>query len=285
MVHPLRKKRAAPAVAGNFSVVPAALARAVVAAAQGEQERNLQHQLSASEGQQAGVPGFGPAPALYHQPGGDLVSDLQHPAFTTFERLRRKLPEEGWFNPNLDPRHPVQFSIDAFEVPKDMALWLFDYEFSVYRQSGIDPGDFIRAEDGRFSNQIGFDINISGRRPSNLSYQLDPSPVTFERPAFAPPIGTAVGALGGASAFNSSAANSFASTTNVGTSLLPARQNVQGARDKPFTFVVEQGAVVTLNCVIFNTIRAPLAAIEGRHAGYLIHVNTSSSLLARVRPR
>lgn len=288
MIHPLRKKRAAGAASqGNYSVVPAGVAHALVAAVQGEEARALEQAASASQGQQSGVPGFGEAPSLFHQPGGDLLSGLQHPAFTTFERLRRKLPEEGWFSPNVDPRHPIQFAIDAFTVPKGMALWLFDYEFSVYRPSGVDPGDFIRAENGRFSNQLGFDINISGRRPNNLSYQLDPSPVTLDRPGFEAPIGSSPIGAGPAAtgAFDRSSANSFAASTNAGTSLLPARPNVQGARDKPFAFIVGEGAVVQLNCVIFNTIRAPLAAIEGRQAGYLIHTNTSTALLQRVRPR
>lgn len=280
MQHPLNKRPRRLATQNDFTVVPAAMARAAVAVARNEYDQSLQRKLSSSEGQQAGVPGFGEAPALHHQPGGDLLNGLQHPAFTTFERLTRKLPEQGWFDPNLSPRRPIQFAIDAFEVPQGTALWLFDYEFSVYRQSGVDPGDFILAEDGRFSNQIGFDINIGGRRPSNLSYQLDPSPVTLDRPAFRTPIGV-VGSTG----FDSAAANSFAATTNVGNSLLPARRNVQGARDQPFTFVVNEGGVVALNCVIFNTVLAPIAAIEGRQAGYLIHTNASQALLQRMRPR
>ncbi len=267
-------------------MLPSTVAHALVGAAKERHAQFVQEQLTESQGQQAGVPGFGEAPELVHEPGGDLLTSLQHPVFTTFERLRRKLPEEGWFSPNLNPRNPISFAIDAFTVPENMALWLFDYQFSVFRPSGVDPGDFILAEDGRFSNQLGFDINIGGRRPGNLSYQLDPSPVTLARPGFEPPIGTPVGVVPPTTGrFDSSAANSFAATTNVGTSLLPARPNVQGARDKPFTFIVGQGGTVALNCVIFNTVRAPLSAIEGRQAGYLIHINTSTALLNRVRPR
>ena len=43
-------------------------------------------------GQQAGPPGFGPEPITVQQPGGDLLSKVQHPAFDTFERLYRVLP-------------------------------------------------------------------------------------------------------------------------------------------------------------------------------------------------
>ena len=82
-----------------------------------------------------------------------------------------------------------------------------------------------------------------------------------------------------------SAARTFASTASPGTSLLPRRPGVQGPRGGPFTFVVDEGASIGLNVVIFNALTSPIAAIGGRLAGYLIHTNLSSALLQRVRPR
>lgn len=267
----------------NVAVIPRAAAAAVVRAEQERHQRFQQQMLTASEGQQAGPPGIGEAPALVHRPGGDIIAQTQHPAFTTFERLRRKLPEEGWFDPDLGPEAPVQFQIESFTVPDGMNLWLFDYEFSAYRPSGVDPGDFIKAEAGRFSNQLGFDINISGKRDGNLSYQLDPDAVTLGRPVFENPTGTFSSDT--TTKFNSSRANSFAAATNAGTSLLPVRRAVQGAEGHPFTFVVGEGGKVALNCVIFNTVSSPLSCVEGRMAGYLIHTQVSTALLNRVRPR
>lgn len=260
-------------------------AAAVVVRAEQERYRGQQDEgLSAFGGQQAGAPGMGAVPGLVHLPGGDVISELQHPAFTTFERLRRKLPEEGWFDPDLNADNPVQFQIESYEVPSNTALWLFDYEFAVYRPSGIDPGDFIKAELGRFSNQLGFDINVGGRRQGDLSYQLDPDAVTLGRASFENPTGSSF-RVATTTAFNSSAANSYAAATNIGTSLLPVRRAVQGPEGHPFTFVIGPGNRVALNCVIFNTILSPLACIEGRMAGYLIHDLVSESLLNRVRPR
>lgn len=232
-------------------------------------------------GQEAGVPGMGRAPALQHQPGGRVVQDLLHPSFSIFEQLYRVLPEEGWFSPLVSPTTPVQFQLGAFEVPRNQALWLTDYEFSVYRPSGVDPGDFVQAAQGRFSNVLGFDITISGQRDANLSYQLDPVPVVLQRQEFEAPIGNPRSPA----AFNRAAANSFASTAGPGTSLLPVRRQTQGPEGGPFTFVVGEGSQVALNCVIFNTVPSPLSAIQGRHAGYLLHQNVSEALLNRIRPR
>jgi hypothetical protein len=266
------KKRQPP----PFQVVPRQAARSLMREIQGRSE-------SEYFGQEAGTPGQGEAPSLVQMPGGRTIDELLHPSFSIFEQLYRALPEEGWFDPNVSPTSPVQFQLGAFEVPKNQALWLFDYEFSVFRPSGVDPGDFVEAARGRFSNVMGFDVTLSGQRKGNLSYQLDPAPVGLTRQEFEAPIGTSRPAA--AAAFNRARANSFASTASPGTSLLPVRPNTQGPRGGPFTFIVGEGSQVALNCVIFNTVTAPLAAIQGRQAGYLVHQNLSESLLNRVRPR
>lgn len=251
--------------------------------------RTLMHQMeerkrSEYEGQQAGVPGMGQPPVLAHQPAGIVVGDLLHPAFTTTERLFRVLPEEGWFDPALiNPQHPVQFQLLSFRVPEGQAFWLFDYEFAVMRPSGIDPGDFFRAEDSRFSNQMGFDLTINSYRDANLVFGLDPAPVPVGRQEYEPPIGSLQRQP--PQAFNRAAANSFAATAGPGTSLLPVRPNVVGPRGRSFTYVVGENAEVALNTVIFRPLRSNVSAIEGRLAGYLIHTNVSEALLQRVRPR
>jgi len=268
---------------GGFQAVPRGSAvAALVSEAQSEQTQRDSRQNSSTQGQQAGVAGMGPAPELFHQPGGNILLNLQHPAFTTVEKLFRAQPEEGWFDPDLSPESPVFFQLGAYKVPKGMTLWLFDYEGTVYRPSGVDPGDFIEAERGRFSNQLGFDLTIEGNRQGDISYQLIPQPVQVGNMSFDPPIGDP---RQPANVFNRASSGSFASTAGVGTSLMPPRRAVQGAEGMPFTFIVGQGASVEITCVIFNTVRSPLAAIQGRLAGYTINNQFSSALLNRMRPR
>jgi|GEM_PF-1896583 len=245
-----------------------------------QQEARLVRQGLA--GQQAGPPGFGPEPLVVQQPGGDLLNKIQHPAFDTFERLFRVLPEEGWFNPNVNPKRPIKFEFGSFTVPDSNFFLLMDYEFTPLRQSGIDPYDFVYAEDGRFSGFMGFDITVSGRRLSNLFYQLDPAPVTFQRSSFDNPSGVPGRRT---VAFNSASANAFGSASGEGTSLLPVRTNVQGSRGVPFTLLAGPNSTVALSCVIFRRVTAPLAAIQATMSGYTIHSNTALSLLERVRPR
>lgn len=235
------------------------------------------------QGQEIGPPGVGSAPTLVHAPGGNLVSALQPNGFTTIERLFRAAPQEAWFSPSVSPTSPVQFDLGSFQVPANQHLWIMDYEFSVYRQSGIDPGDIIRAEDGRFSGVMGFDININGRRMGNLLYQLDPQPVQIAQTGFAPPVGTRATQA----QFNSAAFNSFAATSGQGLSLLPVRRARQGVDSSvgPFTMIAHATDVVTLTAVIFKTVMSPITAIEGRFMGYTVTASMSETLLMRTRAR
>jgi len=262
-------------------------AAALVAEARGDTAKRQEQLATEFFGQQSGVPGMGDAPALYHEPGASVLANkLLHPAFQIMEREFRALPEEGWFNPDVNPKRPIEFQLGSFEVPRNQHLWLTDYQFQVFRPSGVDPGDFVVAAPGRFSNQMGFDVSARGKRQSNISYQLDPQPVFQGRPEFQPAIPPPSGrGAGAADPFNNAAARTFASTASPGTSLLPRRPNVQGPRGGPFTFVVAEGSAISLNVVIFNSITSPIAAIGGRMAGYLLHTNLSSALLNRVRPR
>lgn len=229
------------------------------------EQRLVQQGLS---GQQAGPPGFGPEPISVQQPGGELVSAIQHPAFDTFERMFRAAPHASWFHPGLNARRPVKFDFGSFTVPDSSFFLLMDYEFTVLRPSGVDPFDFVYAEDGRFSGFMGFDITVSGRRMSNLLFQLEPVSSSFA-----------------GSRFSSVPANAYAGVSNDGSSLLPVRSRVQGARDLPFTMLAGPGSVVNLSCVIFRRISSPLSGIQASMAGYQIHSNAMLSLLERVRPR
>lgn len=234
-----------------------------------------------TSGQSAGPPGFAPEPNLVHEPAGDIGRELVHPSFTIYEQLYRVLPEEAWFAPTVSPSQPVQFEFDTFVVPDGMHLWLRDYEFTVFRQSGLDAGDIIPAEEGRFSGVMGFDVNFTGKRLSNLLYQLDPVPVLASRPTYQPP----PGGRASPAQFDTAAAQSFAANASPGLSLLPVRRFVQGARDAPFTLIAREGETISLNVVIFRPVPSPILTIQGRSAGFLLHSQVSLALIERLRPR
>lgn len=222
----------------------------------------------------AGPPGLGPAPLAIHEPGGDIIRQLQHPALPTVERLFRVAPNAGMFNPNLSPSRTLSFELGAFKVPQSYAFWLMDYRFSVLRLSGVDPGDYFEAEEGRFSGSMGFDLTVDGRRFGDLEYHLDPRPIEFGAPA----------AHGRGSAATQQFSQ-FATASGVGLSLLPVRPHVQGPRHAPFSIIADGPSIVTLSCVVFRTIHTPIAAVQADVSGYLTHSNVSKALLARLRPQ
>lgn len=231
----------------------------------------------------AALPGMGPAPPSREHPGGELLTKLLHPTITCVEQLYRKLPEDSWFLPTTSPSRPVQFELGSYEVPSGQMYWLFDYRFKPYEMSGTDPGGFRPVESGRFSDRLGFDLTVNGHRVSQLLYQLDPTPVVLARQQYRS--STVVGRRVPQSAFDSADANNFAAATSQGTSLLPQRDERQGAESGPFTIVCREGQRVSLSCVIFKPIPVPLGAMEGRHAGFLLHTQVSEILLNRLRVR
>lgn len=248
------------------------------------------------DGQEDGPPGTGREPLLIHEPGGDLLRRLQSPNFTVWEQMYRALPEQGWFSPAVNPSAPIQFELGAWAVPQGYHLWVCDYEFSVFRLSGLDAGDVVQAEDGRFSGVMGFDITLNNARTSSLLYQLDPVPVQrtrqqFERPLQAQALklsadaglGTSSGA--NPAAFQRAAFTSFASTAGPGNSLLPVRLRRQGAPSMPFTLIAKESVRVALSCVIFKRVLSPLAFIQGDVSGFMIQTNMSEALINRMRPR
>jgi len=232
-----------------------------------------------SQGQESGPPGLDMEPGYVHEPGGDWLNGLLHPQINIFEELYRVLPDDSWFQPSVTPTSPVQFELGSFTVPQSQQLWIYDYEFSVYRMSGSDPGDYVKAEAGRFAGQMGFDVTINGRRLSHLLYQLDPNPVPVTRQSFNPQ------GQANQADFSRAAVGSFASTASPGLSLLPVRRAVQGAENAPFTLIARQGDRVALSCVIFRRILSPIATIEARHGGFLLQTNLAETLINRLRPR
>jgi hypothetical protein len=234
-------------------------------------------------GQSAGPPGLGTEPVLAHQPGGELLELVQHPAFDNVAYRYRALPEGSWFDPSVSPTRPIQFQLGAYQVPPGSQYWLFEYEFNAYRQSGIDPGDSIIAETGRFSTVLGFDINVDGSRQGDLLNQLDPVPVQLQRQEFQPFSGRT--RRGDAGQFNTAAATSFAAAASPALSLLPPGRNTSSPSNGPYTIIAREGQIVVLSVVIWRPIPTPLSALEGIHRGYLIQTQVGDALVQRLRPR
>lgn len=275
----MKKPRVAP-LAFPTGAVTGAMERLM-----GEAEDHKARVQSEFIGQDAAVAGMGPMPQRVHEPGGSPLSvHLLHPGFTIFERQFEVEQDEGWFSSQVSPTRPVSFELGAFRVPKSNALWLMDYEFQVLRPSGIDPGEFVVAEAGRYLSQVGFDVTINNtQRQGNIQYQLVPQPAANTRATFAPPVGSPTGA--GSGAFGASVGGSFGSTASPGKSLLPVRSSVQGPRNGPFTFVIEEGSTIALSAYIFRPFLSPVAAILGRMAGWMLQTNVSNALIQRMRPQ
>lgn len=222
-------------------------------------------------GDGAGPPGMGPPPALEPVaspvPGGEAVFEVLHPDIRIVERLFRKQPEESWVSSAVSSSRPIVFTIGEFQVPNGQMLFLKDYEFSVYRLSGFEAGDWIKLDNGRLAGSIGFDVLINDSRLADLFFELEPSVIDV---------------TGGVGRFTT---QSFATGAGPGTSLLPLRPEVQGPRDSAFTFVCDEQQVVKLRCTLWRPLGIAPAAIEGRMAGHLMHRQAGEAIMQRVRPR
>jgi hypothetical protein len=135
---------------------------------------------------------------------------------------------------------------------------------------------------------MGFDVTINGKRPNNISYELDPKPLTDVRPEFRQFEQNVIAdgrVVATNSDFDEAAAQQFGASGGQGTSLLPVRTQLQGSRSGPFTMIVDENQVVALSVTLFRPLRAPIAGIQGRLAGFLLHTNLAKTLLNRIYPR
>lgn len=218
-----------------------------------------------------------------HEPGGMVVAGTVNPAVQIMKWGWRVLPEASFFSNLVTPQNPLQFEIGSFQVPRSTDFWLFDHEQSVYRFSGVDPADWIKAEVGRFSGVMGFDLTINNnQRPGNIKFEIDPHVISGQRAIFSP---LRTGGLGTAADFNQAAANSFASTASPGQALFPVSRDRLGPRNGPFTYIVPETQTVAISCVIFRPITSPITCIEAIMSGYLVERLTSQRILGETRPR
>ncbi|MDD1677765.1 MAG: hypothetical protein LUO93_01090 [Methanomicrobiales archaeon] len=215
--------------------------------------------------------------------GGQLLTQLLHPAITSFERDYLALPEVGLHDPGVSQERPVQLTLGSFEVPSGQALWLMDYGFGAFRFSGTDTGSMVPVEDRRLSGVMGFDLTVDSTHKGNVEFQLEPQDVATNQPQFQPAVFARSAAPG--SVFAVTRTNSFASTSGQGRALLPPRMMPFGPANGPFTIVAIEGQRVAVKAVIFNPVPFPVAGIEGRIAGFLMGKNVSEALINRQRPR
>ncbi len=255
-------------------MVPAGVAAAALAGAPpGGYRAPFSHELATTaEGTEL---------TFQHEPGGLVVAGVVHPAITILKWGWRVLPEESWYSPFVGPQSPIQFELGAFQVPDNSDLWLFDFECSVYRFSGLDPADWVKAENGRFSGMMAFDLAFNNTRLGNVRWELDPHAIQLQRDVFAVPYNQ----LQPASAFNKNAANSFAATASQGLALFPPGVDRLGPRNGPFAYISSEGVRVALSTVIWRRLTSPVACVEGVIAGYILPRQLSQQLLAEISPR
>lgn len=214
--------------------------------------------------------------------GGALNSLLMHPSVTPFERLWRRLPEEGMFHPGVSPNAPFVGEMGAFKVGSKMALLIFDLRPDLYRLSGIDAGDYIPIESRRFNGAMGFDLTIDRKRSfTNMEFQLDPIdfPVAATEAFQAAP--------GTSDFFNAppvGASSSFGSVAGTGTALQPQRPTRPGAASIPYTIYVKPGQVVQLQVVVFRPLQSPIAFIEYDIAGVYMPIQWLNTTLECIKP-
>lgn len=241
--------------------------------------------------------------------GGDVTALLLHPSFTPFERVFRKLPEEGLFQ--ASPSRPYTFEMGSFHVPKTMALAIAEYRFDVYR-FGVAPFDQIPLERRRFPLAIGYDITINQYRQGNLQIDILPVPAPTQQTAFdqIPTGGTVTTgksvnpldlfdevpttvptvqtiydttSLGGVN--DAALSQAFVNTVGAGNALLPQNQDpTQGPTRFPFTYYAKENQAVQLRAAIFNPITIPIAFFEAMLLGYLMPLNTLEAMLSSVAP-
>jgi hypothetical protein len=214
--------------------------------------------------------------------GGMMNTLLVHPSVTPFERLWRKLPEEGMFHPDVSPQEPFVGEIGAFKVEGKMALLIFDLRPDIYRLSGVDAGDYVPVEARRFNGQLGFDLTVERRRDfTNMEFQLDPVP--FPRGGTA-----AFQAAPGTSDFFTAAqigeASSFGSVAGTGSALQPQRPVRPGAPSIPYTIIVKPGQIVQLQIVVFRPLQSPIAFIEYDLAGLYMPIQWLNATLECLKP-
>lgn len=218
--------------------------------------------------------------------GGALNNTLTDRDTNPFEQVFRRLPEQGIHSPTISTQKPFVLELGSFQVPKEMALLLFDIRPDVYRFSGIDPNDAVPFEARRFGSQMGYDFTINGSHQGKTRFELEPIP-RQEGLAFSPLLGTDTlnnpGYLPRPSAFAQARANRFGASSGAGLALMPQRHFRYGPTSLPLTLMLSENDVAEFKAVIFKPIQSPVAFFEMDMAGLLMPLNKAKALLECIR--
>jgi len=217
-------------------------------------------------------------PQRVYLAGASLNQIIQHPSVTPFERLWRRLPEQGIHSSLVSPERPFTLEMGSFQVPQEMTLFIFDYRPDVYRFSGQDPNDILPAEDRRFSGQMGWNISINGTIPGNIQYELQPIPRQTLPSAYIKRI-LSPGEFLPETAFNITRANQFGAAAGSALGTLPQRHQRYGAQDVPFTLCVYENQIFQANAKVFEPILTPIGAFEFDVGGYLLNKTVADKIL------
>jgi hypothetical protein len=210
--------------------------------------------------------------------GGDFGTQIQLRALPTFERLWRRLPEEGMFSSDVSPSNPFTFELGAFTVPQNMALMVFNMRPDVYRFSGVDPGDYMPIEARRLGSIMGFELTVEQEHQGNIDFQIDPIPIQrTSQQAFQS--SNLVNPQANATAFAIAAAGANANTQGSSSMILPQRPERYGApAPLPFTVYVMSNQTIQARCSIFRPVPIPIAFIEFDLTGYLVPETFANNL-------
>ena len=201
-------------------------------------------------------------------PLGALYEHYQHGVFESFERLYRAEASDSFYDPNRSPSNPFIFTVGSFKVPRDLALWIFEYEFSAAKVVGNSAGDTIPLEEERMGTEWCFDLNVDGIRKRQCEYDIDPVPIQTQGEGFEVVSGGVRGSP--PSLFNRAAARSFAVVGGPGRAALPFRSEHFGpSGGHPFTVFVPPNQILEGRCIIFRPLEVPLAYVQMSIKGFL----------------
>lgn len=226
----------------------------------------------------AGPPGTGPAPVPTHLAGGRVLLDARHPALLPVSQLWRKLPTSAMFKTVASP---LVYVLGSYQVPESTSLWIQDYSFEVLQFSGLQAGAMQAAPVGVFDSSVVFDISINGsRRDAKIHHEVVPStPETPRLGSFTITSGTRAGY-----AIRRPTPGTPPPPTGFGNSALVDAFRTIAPRGGPYMLEAHAGDIVTLSFSVMRAITLPVAAIQGRFAGFELHVSLANTLLERMRP-
>jgi hypothetical protein len=236
--------------------------------------------------------------------GGALQQLLLHPSVVPFEQVFRRQPSPGIYR--ATPTKTFTFEVGAFTVPNNMMLAVAEWNFHVYRFSGVYAGESVLIDGGLCSLNIGTDFNVDQMRLGNTVFELIPINPQTAQAAFSPVQtgGTTFGAgsinpvpvtnnAGGIptpyglsnliGSMNQQSA--FVQGAGIGSALMPYTDRaVQGPSRMPFTYYARESQAVQLRVSVYRQLRIPISYFETRIMGYLLPINTLLELQKAMAP-